>query len=143
MATRHKLHIFPEWIFRPVCHIWPPQKRGPIFWLMAHMVYYNIQHRQRLYRLRGFPNALSVDGLPEGASSGTIRELSDSAVVVDGPSQRKKSPSSAEDPQQCGGAHIISNQGDQTQRFQLQLVHEVPLAVIGQCPVLLSLCFHS
>ena len=45
-----------------------------------------------VYRLRGFPNARSVDGLPESASSGALRELSDSAVVVDGPSQRKKVP---------------------------------------------------
>jgi len=41
-------HIQPEWIVRPSFHFWPPQRQGAILWILAHMVYYRIQHRNRL-----------------------------------------------------------------------------------------------
>jgi hypothetical protein len=41
-------HIPPEWTIRPDFHIWPPQRRGAIVWILAHMAYYNTQHQQRL-----------------------------------------------------------------------------------------------
>jgi hypothetical protein len=43
-------HIPPEWTLHPVFHIWPPQRRGAILWLLAQMVYFCIQNRQLLTR---------------------------------------------------------------------------------------------
>jgi hypothetical protein len=47
LRTDHR-YVPSDWTLLPVFHIWPPQRRGTILWLLAHMVYYSIQHRQRL-----------------------------------------------------------------------------------------------
>jgi len=38
-------HIQPEWTVRPSFHFWLPQRHRSISWILAHMVYYRIQHR--------------------------------------------------------------------------------------------------
>ena len=48
MMRTNPRYIPPEWTIRPDCTIWPPQRRGAILWLVAHMVHYCIHHRQKL-----------------------------------------------------------------------------------------------
>ena len=41
-------HINPKWTIRPDFNIWPPQRNQAILWLIAHMVYYCVNHWQQL-----------------------------------------------------------------------------------------------
>ena len=41
-------HIYPKWTIRPDFNVWPPQRKQAILWLIAHMVYYCVNHWQRL-----------------------------------------------------------------------------------------------
>jgi hypothetical protein len=36
-------HIPKEWILRPQFHIWPPQRRGAILWILVHMVWFRMR----------------------------------------------------------------------------------------------------
>jgi hypothetical protein len=41
-------YVLPEWTIRPCFQFWPLQRYGAILWILAHMVYYRMQHRGRL-----------------------------------------------------------------------------------------------
>ena len=41
-------HIQSEWNVLQSFRFWPPQRHGAILWILAHMVFYRIQHRNRV-----------------------------------------------------------------------------------------------
>jgi hypothetical protein len=41
-------HIPSDWTIRPGFHIWPPRRQAALLWTLVHMIYYVIQHRERL-----------------------------------------------------------------------------------------------
>ena len=40
----HPCHIPKDWPLRPHFSLWPPQRHGAVLWILAHFVFYRVQH---------------------------------------------------------------------------------------------------
>jgi hypothetical protein len=44
MLRTHTCHIPGDWPLLPRVSLWPPQKQGAVLWVLAHFVFYRVQH---------------------------------------------------------------------------------------------------
>jgi hypothetical protein len=44
MLRTHPCHIPEDWPLRPRFSLWPPQRHGAVLWVLAHFVFYRVQH---------------------------------------------------------------------------------------------------
>jgi hypothetical protein len=44
MLRTYPCHIPEDWPLRPRFSLWPPQRHGAVLWVLAHFVFYRVQH---------------------------------------------------------------------------------------------------